>query len=173
MKRILMFLIILSSIAVSADTGSLDYNGFKIGESKTKIRKLVESRYPWYQVDYKQYNQYSGCNDIIVWTGLGETERKMTFQFDENEKLYLIILTIKNPEDKEVEAIMNGVKQKYGNPASNNYSGVFLWDIGNNKYSISFTVTPLLINSQVQKYSFFEMRYWDVKVCSDAFDHDI
>ena len=101
------------------------------------------------------------------------SEKKMTFQFDENEKLYLIVVTIKNPEDKEVEAIMNGIKQKYGNPVLNDYPNLFLWDIENNKYVISFTITPLSISSQVQKYSFFEMRYWDVKVCSDAFDHDI
>ena len=71
MKRLIMFLIILSSIPVFADTGSFGYDDFKIGESKTKIRELVENRYPWYQIEYKQYNQYSGCNDIIVWSGSG------------------------------------------------------------------------------------------------------
>jgi hypothetical protein len=173
MKKIIISLFIFSSAIVFSDNGSFGYDGFIIGETKAEIVKLVQARYPWYQIDYKQKNEYSGCNDIIVRTGLGVNESKITFQFNMNEKLYLIIVTVLNPEDKLVDNQIETIKNKYGKPASGNIASQLLWDIQNNKYIICLSTSPLLIKSQLQKYSFFEMRFWNREALDDVYNHDI
>jgi len=173
MKKIIMFFIILSSITLFADTGSFGYGDYKIGDSKTKVKGLLQSRYTRYQIDYDHENSYTACNDIIVSSDTGAYERKITFRFNTNEELYLIIVSIRNPEDKEVKAIIDGIRQKYGEPTLIDYFSLPVWHIENNKYSINFTVSILPESSQEHKYSMFVTWYGDVKVWKNIYNNEM
>jgi hypothetical protein len=164
MKRLIMFLLIFSFIPCFSETGSFGYEDYKIGESKSKISELVEIRYNWNQINYKERNIYTDCNDIVVKTGSAPSEKRITFQFDKNEKLYLIIVSFENPKNTVVNSIIEELTKKYGKPSSKDSNGLPEWYLENKKYTINFTVLAMTEPVKDQKYSHFTVRYGDVKI---------
>jgi hypothetical protein len=173
MNRLILILFIFSAIPSFSYTGSIGYEDYKIGDSKSKIMQMIQSRFQAGDIDYTDENLYTDCNDIAVKTGTAITGTKVRFKFDRAEKLYMIIVSIDNPMDAEVKSIISDHKDKYGRPTSTDSYGLPAWELADKEYIISFTVFTLPVPRPYQKYSSLVINYGNARASKDIYDKDL